>query len=191
MLRSALVFIVSSLLAGCTSIGSKTVLGVREDDGWHLKYKEYEYRNAELILTIPEIVIEEHITSVGVVLPVIPVNHDDSYSEEPFNLHLTITGFPSTPDIGLSEIRIGAQTAGMSVPVLDQRASVVSQSTINTKEGKLWVQYTLMVRFDAELADLQELSLHFQLPMFSQPIPSLHLARKKKSGAELILTPGT
>ena len=190
MLRSLLLTFALGLNAGCAYLGSKSVLGVDSGDGWTSRYGEYSFRGNEVIISIPEVVISKRASAMGPVLPILPSGSDTSFESKQLELRLTVMGFPNVTDTGPDAVVVTVHSAGNSITLLSKRASVVAKTTKNNEEGKLWVQYSIYFKYNADLGDLKQLSLHFQLPMFDEAVPELHLSRREENDNQFIVSPG-
>jgi len=177
-------------IIACTYIGSQTSLSIVGKNGWEIEYSEYVFRDEGVIISIPEVVIAEHGSAIGPIIPIIPINDDRSYESNQMELLVRITGFPNPESYSPSTVEIAAFTDSKSIPLVSKSASLVAETTKNNKEGKLWVQYSLRLLYDIRLGQLNQLSLNFILPMFESKISTLRLTKKENSDNEFILSPG-
>ena len=95
MVRTLLLACLVLPIMACTYIGSKTSLSVVGKNGWEIEYGEYLFRDEGVIISIPEVVITEHGSAIGPIVPIIPINDDRSYESNQMELLVTITGFPN------------------------------------------------------------------------------------------------
>lgn len=190
MVRTLLLLCVLSQILGCAYIGSKSVLGVDPSGGWVTKYGEYIFVGDGVIVSIPEVVITEHSSAMGPIVPIIPLNQNRGFESKQLELRVTITGFPSAANRGPDAAAIAAYSADEPLALLSRSESVVSETTKNNDEGKLWVQYAFQFSYNVRLEELEQLSLKFSLPMFQAKVPELHLSRRKASDNQFIISPG-
>jgi hypothetical protein len=190
MLRALLLTTNIILISGCTYLGSKSALSINENDAWKTEYEKYVFRGSELFISIEEIVITEHGSALGPIIPIIPLNHDRSFESKRLELHATVTGFPNPNNYSPNIAEFEAYSSGNKLSLASKEALLVGNTTKNNKEGKLWVQYSFTFAYKAELGQLSNLSLNFSLPMFKEKIPTLHLTRREMSDNEFILSPG-
>lgn len=188
--RTMLLIYVLSHVIGCSSLGSKSFLGVDLNNGWEAKNGEYIFRGDGVIITIPEVLIDQQTSAIGPVLPTIPLSHNVSYDFKQLEFRLTVTGFPNVTELGPDAITATTYSAGNQVPIYSARSSLVTQTTKNNAEGRLWVQYALQYSYNIRLKELERISLRIKLPMFNGAVPELYLSRKTASNNQFSLSPG-
>jgi hypothetical protein len=188
-MRRAFLVLTLLLMQGCVSVGSRTALVNQSVNAWTVEGREYRFDGKDLIVTIPDITIVERPRAVGLIVPIIPAR-EKSYEDQHLEVSATIIGFPSALEKLPSTISIEASIAGSPVPVESSNAGKVSESTTNNPQGRTWVQYAVRRRFGVRLGAVEDVVLHFDLPMFAARVPELRLVRKEISDNYVVLTPG-
>lgn len=180
-------------IAGCATIGSKVALVIDSGSQWEIQHAgrgdSYKFTCEKIHIEVSEIVLAQHSSAFGPILPVIPSSNNRSYENDNLVLNVEITGWPKSGVTNTDGSLIMATSSKLTIPLINSRISKIS--AVTDKETKeLWVQYFMKFTYDKKLGELNNLELQFQLPMSQCTIPNLSLSRKKIIDNQFTISPG-